>query len=488
MKKTGLLCRVLCLLFAVIMLQIPVYATQSDDLTGVTEPAITESTQGTGKKHDASVEKGCHTIDAKFPLLGTEAEVKNCEAAVLFDMTNQTLMFGWNPDVQIKPSSFAKIMTAWLIAQSGDLSREVTIPGDYVFPYSEASRTSKLQPGETITLESLLYCILVGSSNDACIVAAQYLAGSEDAFVEQMNQQAEAIGCTGTLFSDSTGIDEELQHTTARDVARILAEAMKNETFRTVFCKARYTVPATNMSDARRLLTNNYLVHMDIMERYFDSRVTGGRIAMSSEGKRSIAATAIRNDIEMVSVVVGCASTYTEDGRPRDYGGFDETSDLLDLGYRGFATAQIIYENQALMQYDVINGECDVILCPKESVQVILPYNISRDDLSFRYSSEYEGITAPIKKDARVSAVEVWYKSICIAQADLYAMNEVRVQEKIDLSVHENTAGENGISPLVIIAIIVGILLVLFLGRRFIFRMIYKSRVRRYRKNRRRSR
>lgn len=491
MKKSSLFCRILCVLLAVMLLQIPVSATQNQEpaeSTG-TEPTATEGTQLQSEtKYDASVEKGCHTIDGKFPFLGMEQKVKNAEAAVLYDLTNDTLMYAWNADVQVKPASLVKIMTGMIVAKAEDLSQEVTIPADYVFTLSDASRTSKLQPGETISLENLLYCILVGSSNDASVIAAEHLYGTQAAFVEEMNRLASELGCTGTVFSDVTGLDEESQHTTARDVARVLAAAMQIDAFRTVFCTTHYTVPATNMTAARRLVTNNFLAQTDVMERYYDSRVTGGRIGVTSNGKRNMAVTATRNDIELVSVLIGSSSTYTSDGRTVNYGGFDETSDLLDIGFKGFSSVQIIYANQALMQYEVVNGECDVILCPRESVQVILPYNVSLDELSFRYSSEYEGISAPIEKGSRVSALEVWYNSICISQVDLYAMNQVRVKEAVDLSVRENTDASGGVSPLLVVVIIVGILLILFLGRRTIFRMIYRSRVRRYRKNRRRSR
>ena len=492
MKKYRFTCRILALLLALLLLQMPVSAAQPTEDNGedtlISEETGIDSTTS-GSKRDASIENGCHTIDGRIPFLGMDQRVKNVEAALIYDFNNDTLMYAWNADQQILPASLVKIMTAYIVAQTEDLETEVTIPENYVFTISDSYRTSNLKPGETITLRNLLYCILVGSSNDACIIAAEHLYGSQGAFVEEMNRQAQELGCKATAFSDVTGLDEESQYSSARDMGRILAAAMKDEDFRKAFCTSHYTVPATNLSDPRRMVTNNYLVHTDVMKRYYDSRVTGGRIAMNSNGKRSLAVTATRNDIELVCITIGSSSTYTADGSAVvDFGGFDETSDLLDLGFKGFALSQIIYANQALMQYDVVNGECDVILCPKDSVTVILPYNTNRSDLSFRFSSEYEGIAAPIEKGARVSAVEVWYRSLCIAQVDLYAMNQVRVQERVDVSVKENTAGSEGIPPFLIVVIIVAVLLVLLLGRRFIFRMIYKSRVRRYRKNRRRSR
>lgn len=491
MKKSSIFCRILCLILAILLLQIPVFAAQTtasaeDDAT----ESVTEYTQQEpgDKPYDASVEKGCHSIDGKFPFLGMESKVKNAQAAVLYDFTNDTLMYAWNADMQVVPASLVKIMTGMIVAQTEDLSQEVTIPEDYQFSLTDAQRTSKLQPGETISLENLLYCILVGSSNDASVIAAEHLFGTQEAFVEEMNRQAEELGCTGTFFSDVTGLDEEYQYTTARDVGRILSAALKIDAFKTVFSTTHYTVSATNLSQARRLVSNNWLAHTDVMERYYDSRVTGGRIGVTSDGNRNVAVTASRNDIELISIIIGSVSTYTPDGRKTvNYGGFQETIDLLNLGYKGFSSFQIIYANQALMQYKVNNGECDVVLCPHESVSVVLPYSASLEDLSFRYSSEYEGISAPINKGDRVSALEVWYNSLCISQVDLYAMNQVRVKEANTAPVVDDGSNK-GISPFIIILIIIIVLVILLLGRRIIFRMIHQSRIRRHRKNRRRSR
>ncbi len=494
MKKACVICRLLCVLLILLMLPVPASASQPEQSAGIsaTAAATEEETSivpdsNDDKPYDASVYKGCHSLDARFSFLGNEKRLDNAAAAVLYDFTNDTLMYSINPDTQLKPASLVKIMTGMLIAQADDLSVEVTIPENYVFSLSDGQRTTGLQPGETIRLEDLLYCVLVGSSNDAAVIAAEHLYGSQSAFVDEMNRQAQQLGCSNTSFSDVTGLSEDNQHSTARDLARILSAAMKIDAFRTPFCTTHYTVPATNLSEARRLVSNNFLTNTEVMSRYYDKRVLGGRIGITSDGGRNIAAISQRNEIEMITIVLGSASTYTESGQPVDFGGFQETITLLNWGYRGLAKVQILYENQALMQYEVINGECDVILCPNKSVFVTLPGNIVYDDLSFRFSSEYEGIAAPIEKGTRVSAVEVWYNGLCISQVDLYAMNRVRIQEPVDLTPNE-VPTPAGLSPLLIVMIIIAVLLVLLFGRRLIYRVIRRHQIRRYRKNRRRSR
>lgn len=94
-----------------------------------------------------------------------------------------------------------------------------------------AGSTADLQVGEEISVEDLLYCMMLSSANEACNVAAEYVSGSIDAFVALMNERAAELGCTGTHFANPHGLHEEDHYTTAMDLARITEEALQNKTF-----------------------------------------------------------------------------------------------------------------------------------------------------------------------------------------------------------------------------------------------------------------
>ena len=108
--------------------------------------------------------------------------------------------------------------------------------------------TAGIQPGETMTLGDLMYCAMLGSANEACNIIAVHISGSLSAFVEDMNERAAELGCTGTHFTNTHGLPDADHYTTARDFTLITREAMSHDLFFEISGTVSYTVPATNMS------------------------------------------------------------------------------------------------------------------------------------------------------------------------------------------------------------------------------------------------
>lgn len=374
---------------------------------------------------DVSVLSGCRGIDAAVPVLGSSQLIENVQSALLFEASTGTLMYAYNPDQQLHPAGLVKILTALIAIENGTLTDAVTVKESVINLISEGSRTSNLQVDEVLTLEQLLYCVLVEGSNDAALVVADHVAGSQDAFVGMMNEYAAQIGCSASNFTNVHGLHDELQLSTARDIARILAEAVKNEQFVTMYGTTFYTLEATNKSEERDLECGNHMMHQDVFEIYYDERVTGGRTGENNLGLRSLAATATLENMELISVVLGCESTVTESGIVSRIGGFDETKQLLDLGFTGYKTAQLLYENQALKQYSVQNGIADVVLGPQVSISSVIPADATVNTLTYKYNDLDDAFVAPIEKGQRMSTLEIWDGSVCLAQAELFALNDV---------------------------------------------------------------
>jgi len=287
-------------------------------------------------------------------------------------------------------------------------------------------------------------------------------------------------------------LHNEEQYSTARDTARILAAAMENEMFRTIFGTTHYTVPATNKSEARELSTGNFLMSTDTMRLYYDTRVVGSRTGVTETGFRGIASVAEHNGLRFISIVTGAMSEMAENGYSvKKYGGYDETIELLDLGFHGYKAVQLLYENQVLTQCGVINGDCQLTLGTREAISVVLPSDVSRESLSYRYDNSLVEVEAPIEKDTQLSSVEVWYGNICIAKADLYAMNKVSVlQKQDDLQYVDNEKSSWSVFWIcagIVLAIIIFAVVVVG-GVRSARRAAADKRSRRYRKDRRRSR
>lgn len=475
MKKFVLLVFLLCYLLSMSALAMPASATEET-------AAVTES-------------YGCRGFDAPAPMLGNEELVTNARAVILYETNSDTLMYAWNADTIVEPASLAKIMTAWVAVELGNMEDVITVEADVLNTVPADAISVGLQAGEVLSLEELLYCLLVGSANDAAAVVADHVCGSQAVFVGEMNRFAEDAGCKDTLFTNALGLYDEKQYTTARDMGRILAAALKNEQFRTIFSTTSHSVPATNKSEVRHVATNNYLINgnSDKVEFYCDSRVTGGRTGITSDGKRSVAVTAETGNLELISIIIGADSEIAKDGYSvLTFGGYLETSKLLDQGFADRQVAQILYENQTLTQQPVANGDCDVILGPNVSVFAVLPQNIQQEDLSYKYTMDSASLQAPITKGDRLAEVQVWHDNLCVAQSELYAMNDVSV-EQVAVAEPVEEKQESGGFPKVltvigiVLAVIVGALLLLRLARKVRYAAANK-RNRRNSRNRRRSR
>ena len=482
MKNLRRACLVLCF---ICLLSIFIQPIAADQAVGNTADVVQES--------DVSITNGCHSLDGIVPVMGTQQLIPNMEAAVLFDVDTETIMYAFNADVQMPPASLVKIMTALLAIEKGNLSDIVEVKKSVTSTVQGDAISADLQDGEKITLENLIYCMMVKGANDAAAVIADHISGNQDAFVAEMNRYAVEIGCKATKFSNPHGLHADDQLTTARDIAKILFQATKNPKFEEFFSTVFYTVPATNLSEARYLASSNYLMNNTSDQvNYYDGRVTGGRTGVADDGKRCLAATAQSRGRKLISVVMGSKSVYAEDGYSAiSFGSFSETSKLFTMGFDGYKAVQILYDGQVLRQSSVVNGENGVVMGPHISAYTVLPENVSASDLVYRYFDTEDGIVAPIESGQKLSHVQVWNGNICVAQADLFAVGPVRTTVSEDPQVVPGGSNVNWYNIIMIVFTVVGGIFVILIGIRIVQRIrlaALRKRGRRYRKSRRRSR
>ena len=469
MKKTGAGCRILCCILIMLLVSVPVFATNGDSL-------------------DFSVTQGYHSIDAQRSMLPKSEKISNLYAAVLYDQTNDALIYVDNPDQKYDPASLVKIMTALIIAEKGNMEDQVTVDGSLLAGLPQNSVGIELLDGEILTLQDLLYAILVKSANDAAVVAANHISGSPEAFVQEMNTYAKELGCHDTHFTNVHGLYNEQQTSTARDIARILIEATKNELFMEAFSAIEYIIPATNLSKSRELFTTNYLMSGESALVPRDRRVTGGRTGIMDTGERNLAITAENNELKFICVVLGSHTKLSADDSIEAYGSFAEARALLDLGYNSLQSIQIFHNNQVMKQFPVVNGDSYVSAGIKDTIQVLLPSSTTGEQITYRYLDRTSDLYAPVKTGDKITTVQAWYNDICIAQADLYALHDVNTKETVNSEQLPDETPSSAKSILVVVVVIVVIFILLLFGRRFIFRIIRSRQIRRHRKNRRRSR
>ena len=428
MKKIRILSLILCL---ILLLQATPFAVHATETTEPTE----ETTRETRPYEEppevsyggAPISNGCRTINGMTPLGGTDKILKTAQAAFIYEVNTETIIYSYNPDIPLYPGSLAKIMTALLAIENGDMDQKVTFSTKWNKSLPGQAITCDLKEGEETTLGVLVYWTMLYSANDAALNIAGIIGGSQEGFVEMMNQRAAQMGCTNTNFTNAHGLDDPNQYTTARDMVKIVMEATKNETFCTVFGEDSYRMPATNKydKDDRIIASDNHLIYQMVLPKFNRKEVTGGKTSSTGGAGSSLICTAEKNDMKLICLVMG-TERKSVDGIVSYYGNFEEMFDLLDFTFDGFHIARVLYPDQALSQFPVERGECDVVGYPDVSVNSVVPIDCTLDNLILRYNVEGGGLYAPLTKDQKIATVQVWYRTSCITEAQVYAMNSVR--------------------------------------------------------------
>lgn len=423
----------------------------------------------------------CKTLQAEHPLVD-EAYTGTANAVILYELCTQTLVYAHNQDVTVNPTGLIKLLTALIVLEEGNLEDVITVKRSTLNSVGVGAVSAGLKAGEEITLRDLLYCVMVSSANDAAAVMAEYVAGSQAAFVEKMNGRAATLGCVNTHFTNVHGLKDDRQHSTARDLAIITAEALKNEQFRQFFAATHYTVPATNLSGARNLSTTNYM--MDTQSKYYDERVTGGKPAAATTTDRSLICVARQGDVEYLCVIVS-AKARTSGGAVTRFTNFDEASKLLSFGFDGFSVQQVIGTEQPFGLYAVAGGDNDVVVGPDEAVYALLPVVFDPAKLRFEDVRNEQALRAPLPAETAVGFLRIYYDSIFIGQVNMLARHAVAAAGT-DIHAPNTSASPGGAFGRILkwMGIILLIVLILAAAALFVLRRVNLSR---YRKAQRRN-
>lgn len=478
MKKKRFLILLLCVSLLTGSFAVPVQALEKAD------PGVTDTT----------VESGCRTLDGMVPLAGSQRMLETAQAAFVYEITTGTVVYAYNPDVELYPGSLSKVLTALIAIEMGDLDDEITVSTREISHLPVGAITAKFKEGEVVKLEHVLYALILTSANDAALIIADYIAGGEAAFVEIMNQRAAELGCTNTVFTNCHGLDDAMQHTTARDMAKITLAATQNPVFAEVFKTMKYVIPPTNRSEKERVLeSGNHLMYDLVITKYNDSRVTGAMPSYSSAtAGASIAFTAEDKGMQLVVVILGATRTFNANGNADYYGNFDESLDLLEFTFSGYKINQILYPGQSFEQFEVKDGECEVVGAPDVSVNTVLPVGAGMDNLILKYSVTDGGIAAPIDAGDVIATVQLWFGPSCLAETELYAMSEVRDMDETGVEIFGASRDDSNTSGFLkflgIVCLVVFIPLGLYFAYNAYRRAVMRNRRRRRRSSRRRSR
>lgn len=212
------------------------------------------------------------------------------------------------------PASTTKIMTAILTLEHCELTDLATASYEAVFTVPVGYTNANIQVGEELTVNQLLHVLLISSANEAANVLAEHIAGSVESFATMMNTKAEEIGCLNTHFVNANGVHNENHYSTAYDLAIMGKYAMQNETFREIVATTFYTLPSTNKypTNDRVFGTTNELIKKDTSDKvdnYYYEYATGAKTGYTNSAKNCIVATAKKDGIEYIVVILGAQTT-----------------------------------------------------------------------------------------------------------------------------------------------------------------------------------
>jgi len=265
----------------------------------------------------------------------------SAKSAILVERSTGRVLFEYEAEKQVPPASITKIMTLLLVMEaieSGKLSFETEITASE-YACSMGGSQIWLEPGEVFTVHELLKAAAIASANDACVALAEAVSGSEEAFVNLMNQKAAELGMKNTVFKNCTGLDAEGHLSTAKDIAIMSAELLKHEEI-----KEYSTVWMDSLRGGETELTNtNKLVR-------FYKGCTGLKTGSTDEAGCCLAASAERDGMELISVTLGSPNT---DER------FAAGRKLLDYGFANFAVATPKPPEEELRPIPVSHGTSD---------------------------------------------------------------------------------------------------------------------------------
>ncbi len=233
--------------------------------------------------------------------ISVKAYSSSATSTVLMDMDSLNVIYSNNMNDIRGVASISKIMTAIVAIENKDVNDVVTIGEEITKAYGSGIY---IKQGEEITLESLLYGLMLRSGNDASLAIANYVGGSVDNFVTMMNKKAVEIGMKNSKFNNPHGLDENGGNlSTAYDMALLTSYAMKNETYRKIVSTKKYTL-RTNMNYYSWINKNKLLHSYDY--------ITGGKTGFTEIAKRTLVTTASKDDINLVVVTLNDGNDFAD--------------------------------------------------------------------------------------------------------------------------------------------------------------------------------
>ncbi len=337
---------------------------------------------------------------------GAMPVIDHCIGAYLYNFENDEVLYSVGADERVYPTSTVKLMTGIVAIEElgDDLSRQVTITAEMLSKV--AGNNVGLLAGEVVTVEQLLYAMLVNSANDAAMVLAYAACGSVEAFVERMNEKANTLGAYDTYYANPTGMHNDAMVTTVADTAIIAKYAYTLPLFMEIVSTPKYVMEATNLSDYRNIYNRNCLLSKYYNVNYPYPRATGMNAGATTQGGYAICATAEESStgLSYLAIVMGADE---EDGAIYSY---VNAIKLFEWAFQNYDYIEVLSADRIICELPVrLSSTLDyVTLVPSENIEVYLPTTVDVErDIRYSYNTYADTMDAPIATGEEAGTITV---------------------------------------------------------------------------------
>ncbi len=336
----------------------------------------------------------------------------NCGSAILIEQSTGQVLYAYNIHEQLHPASVTKVMSILLIMEALD-SGKINLTDEVPCSENAASMGGSqiwLDPRETLTVDEMLKAICVNSANDCVVAMAEYIAGSEDAFVQMMNDKAIELGMNDTTFKNCHGLDEDGHVTSAYDISLMSRELLKNHPDVTKYT----TIWMDTLRDGKSQLSNTN----KLIKNY--KGATGLKTGSTSLALYNLSASATRDDLSLIAIIMKAPSSKIR---------FENATKLLDYGFNTFSYKEFGKKDDVVRTVTVNKGtknEAEAVL--NENAGTLLEKG---SDKNVEQTLTLDDtISAPVQKGQKLGEISFTLDGEILSTVDIIAKDDV---EKIGL-------------------------------------------------------
>ncbi len=360
-------------------------------------------------------------------LLETEADV-----VLLINTDSETIIFDKNADKKTAPAHLAQIVTCMLVLEKcPDLSVSITCKRELLDGlYSQKAPTVGILAGETLTINELLYCMMVQSASDAANMLADYVGNGLGNFVNMMNEYAKSLGCTNTNFINAHGCDDNGGgYTTANDMYLITKQALTNATFKELVNTTYKEIEPTNKYHQKRYLNTTNSMMVKGLPEYYYKAVSGVKAGRTNDAGCCAVSTASQDGYNYMLIVMNAPRKNIDEDEHLENFAFLDSVKLYKWAFKNIVLKKVTSKTDVVTVVDVeYNSKVDHLrLIPAEEISALVPSGTETGSLVIRpiENETPKVVKAPIKKGDIIGKAEVLYGNDVVATVDLIAAEDV---------------------------------------------------------------